>query len=350
MVSWLPQGSVRLPSAAVFCAILALASGLGGCVGMARTIGLPNPFEVSRPYEGRHRNQLAVRGIAQSASITVFPVAEMPPGWGRTIAQNLEETAQLRDIPVLVESTAETADQLMGRARLRSDAKGLFLEVAWQHLDAEGAFIDNFRVRQMLAGPGIARFADSRSAWNYLTTEHAYALAESTADQLQKRLEVAQGRDPKRSVTRNRIVLRPVTGAPGDGSRTLTTSLARMLSEARYDVDTRWQAEDAPVPFGAVIVLGEVEVTTLETGVDKVDLVWTVLDHRSKWMGEIKQTNTVPQGTLEGNWGEIAVYAAHGAKEGILGLLAHMPMRPRQPLAPLPGRSLNSRGRPGGRG
>ncbi|MGF1456050.1 MAG: hypothetical protein ACFB6R_11840 [Alphaproteobacteria bacterium] len=322
-----------------------LATGLAGCIEMSRNIGLPNPFEVSRPYEGRHRNLLAVRGIAQSASITVFPVAALPPGWGQTIAKNLEQAGQLRDIPVLVDNNAETADQLMGRARLESDSKGLWLEVRWQHLGPDGTFIEAFKVREKLAEPGTMRFTGLSSPWDLLNRERAYALAERTADRLQRRLEIAQGRDPGRSFTRNRIVLRPVSGAPGDGGKTLTVSLARMLAEAQFDVDTRWQAEDAPVPFGAVVVLGEVEVTTLDTGVDRVDLIWTVLDHRAQWMGEIKQTNTVPRGTLDESWGEVAVYAAHGAKEGILGLLAHMPMAPRRPPS-----LLNSRGRRGGRG
>ncbi len=306
--------------------MLSIAVTAGGCIQMSHMTGLPNPFDVDRPYEGRHRNPLAVRGITRAASLEVFPVANMPPGLGTRLAEELEFAAKARDIPIFVKTGAQTADQLMGRANIHETDGNLWLDVVWQYIDMDGTFLSGFTVREQLAARDTRDFEGHATAWDHLTPDRIDALAEQTADRLQGLLEIAQGRDPNRDIVRNRIILRAVTGAPGDGGRTLTTVLANLLSEAKYEVDTMWQTEDRQIPHGAVVVLGKVEISELENNIDRIDLIWSVFDHRGQRLGRIVQTNTVPRGRLDGSWGEIAVYAAQGAREGILGLLAHMPV------------------------
>ncbi len=325
------------------CLLLALLAMLpAGCIQIAKSTGLPNPFAVERPYEGRHRNPIAVKGILRGASFVVFPIAGMPGGEGMALAIELREAAAARDIPVSVTKGASTADQLLGRARLHQTEAGIWIEVFWQVVNRSGGVIQGFSVSRRLREPDQSRSTlpltvgmpligfPEAEAWNFLKEADVEAIAQATADRIQFMLEEAQGRDPVREVVRRRIILRPVAGAPGDGQVSLTRMLASRLGEANFDVDTRWQMEAGPVPNDAVVVTGSVAVEPqVVSGVlagDKVTLTWSVHDHRGRHMGTVSQSNMVPPGRLNGPWEEIAVYAAEGARQGILDLLANMPV------------------------
>lgn len=323
---------------------------LAGC-GTAETFLMPSElFAVSRPYEGRHRNALAVSGITLGASVVVFPVAGLPEGKDEALAAAVQTAAVKRDIPVFLRNGAETADQLLGRARLHLTEAGLWLEVFWQLRDFASQQRAQFTTTKRLAAPDRSRASgwadppelDNAAAWQFLTDEALAEVGAAAAVRLQDILTAAQGRDPATETVRSAIVMLPVEDAPGDGRRSLTRMMALLLEEAGYTVEIMWDGPPRErLPAGTVVIASRVAVSEperfrrrnpngqgfIEDEMQTVTLGWGVFDNRGQSMGQINQTNRIPAGSLDGPWGENAVYAAQGARDGLLQLLANLPGR-----------------------
>ncbi len=110
------------------------------------------------------------------------------------------------------------------------------------------------------------------------------------------------------------VLVAPVSGAPGDGSRSLTTALKKKL-----------YADGVKLANGAAsnvyVVKGIVKLTDASGGKENIRIDWQVLDPNGKRLGTVSQQNTIPKGSLNGPWGAIADAAAGAAADGIIKLL-----------------------------
>jgi hypothetical protein len=105
-----------------------------------------------------------------------------------------------------------------------------------------------------------------------------------------------------------------VTGAPGDGSTTLTAAIQRELQSKGIAVATR--------PGGAAYrVEGAVTLGQASEGKQAIQIEWIVKDPQGKRLGTVSQKNDIPEGSLDGAWGRTAEQAAGAAAQGILKLL-----------------------------
>ena len=105
-----------------------------------------------------------------------------------------------------------------------------------------------------------------------------------------------------------------VTGAPGDGD----TALTRMI---RADL-----AQFGPLvqltPDGAdFIVTGTVTVSPLPKGQQQVEIAWIVTWPNGKVVGKVSQLNSVPAGSLDAYWGDVASAVAQEASGGIYAVV-----------------------------
>jgi hypothetical protein len=105
-----------------------------------------------------------------------------------------------------------------------------------------------------------------------------------------------------------------VTGAPGDGSRSLTAAIQRELSGKGVAVS------DRPVP-GAYRVEGSVVMGQADSGKQAIQIEWLVRDPQGKKLGTVSQKNEIAEGSLDGPWGKVADQAAGAAVQGIVKLL-----------------------------
>ncbi len=105
-----------------------------------------------------------------------------------------------------------------------------------------------------------------------------------------------------------------VTGAPGDGSQSLTTAIQRELTKNGVALT------DAPAG-PAYKVEGKVVMGQGKDGKQPIQIDWNVLDPKGKKLGTVSQKNEVPQGSLDGTWGKTADVAAAAAAQGIVKLL-----------------------------
>ncbi len=105
-----------------------------------------------------------------------------------------------------------------------------------------------------------------------------------------------------------------VTGAPGDGSQSLTTAIQRELTKNGVALSN--------APAGpAYKVEGKVVMGQGKDGKQPIQIDWNVLDPKGKKLGTVSQKNEVPQGSLDGTWGKTADVAAAAAAQGIVKLL-----------------------------
>jgi hypothetical protein len=107
-----------------------------------------------------------------------------------------------------------------------------------------------------------------------------------------------------------RVLLRPVTGAPGDGNQSLTRQMRLEL------VKLGQQVLDSP-PGEDFTVTGQVATEPTAGNQMRVEVVWTVSTARDTQAGKIAQLNEVPRGSLNGLWADVAVVVAQEAAGGV---------------------------------
>lgn len=105
-----------------------------------------------------------------------------------------------------------------------------------------------------------------------------------------------------------------VTGAPGDGSTSLTAAIQRELTGKGVALAERPTAT-------AYRVEGTVTVGQAKEGKQPIHIEWLVRDPQGKKLGTVSQKNEIPEGSLDGPWERTADQAAGAAAQGIIKLL-----------------------------
>jgi uncharacterized lipoprotein YmbA len=109
-------------------------------------------------------------------------------------------------------------------------------------------------------------------------------------------------------------VVPSVKGAPGDGSTSLTAAIQRELQTKGVALT------DRPTP-ATYRVEGAVTLGASREGKQPIQIEWVVRDPNGKKLGTVSQKNDIPEGSLDGSWGQVANQAAGAAVQGILKLL-----------------------------
>jgi hypothetical protein len=66
---------------------------------------------------------------------------------------------------------------------------------------------------------------------------------------------------------------------------------------------------------------GKVQVGAAKSGTQPIQIEWQVKDPRGNKLGTVSQKNDIPQGSLDGAWGQTADIAAAAAAQGVIKLL-----------------------------
>jgi hypothetical protein len=110
------------------------------------------------------------------------------------------------------------------------------------------------------------------------------------------------------------VVVLPVSGAPGTGNADLTRAMRQTLTDAGWPVLTSPREN-------TLTILGHVKLGPKQAKSQDVALAWTVKTPDGRTLGTVKQENKVPAGSLEGGFGEDALFAAQAAASGIYDLV-----------------------------
>jgi hypothetical protein len=94
----------------------------------------------------------------------------------------------------------------------------------------------------------------------------------------------------------------------------LTAGMKRALGRRNFAIVTKPEAN-------SLTVAGKVALKPFNNGRDVITITWTVLDSKNNQVGEIEQSNVIPSGSLNGEWGAVAREITVAAAEGLLDLL-----------------------------
>lgn len=157
--------------------------------------------------------------------------------------------------------------------------------------------------------------ASAWSAADGAVLQTAAAQAAPGIDALLTRIQAARlHADPTSLQNRPaRVYVAAITGAPGDGDRSLGTQIKLKL--ANYGITVQDTAAGADYRLRC-----DVRTAPGSGGQLKVELQWIVDDSRGE-RGRVVQLNEVPGGTLDRYWGDVAVVAADQAAGGIKDVL-----------------------------
>ncbi len=246
--------------------------------------------------------------------LAVLEVEGLSGPRGRDFAAALAEALQAQEVPAIAGKGMRESMFLLGRVHARGIA-GDQMEVNWEWelVDSAGATIDRRRDREVMG----------RREWEWAG---AKALARRAAPGVATLYNARMPAGPVEE-KRPQVFLAGVTGAPGDGGRTLPRALVAVMQARELEATTDRATATA-------IVQGVMSVTPNGAGKEKAEIKWRVSRPNGEEVGVVTQSNDVPAGSLKGAWGEIAGYVALGAGDGIADLVRRIPAPTAAPASP----------------
>ncbi len=164
----------------------------------------------------------------------------------------------------------------------------------------------------------------SLAAWRagnpMLLADLAKSAAPGVAELLQEEGAVDAGPDVPN------VLVRTVSGAPGDGPRALSRAMAASLRQANVAATEKEPAGETAAKL--YVVAGTVTMAAAGEGKEKIKVSWALFDPSGAQVGQVSQENAVAAGSLNGHWGDTAYAVANAAAGGIVALLQHLKAMP----------------------
>ncbi|MEM7192558.1 MAG: hypothetical protein AAF405_06750 [Pseudomonadota bacterium] len=323
------MGRPVLNAAAALAAVFGLALLLAGCGGGASMGNLM---------------QGAGGLFAGSPKIAMGQVSGPPKSVTSQLTQALQTAGADRNLTFLPSGSAEADYTLRGYLLSAVDGSRSRISYIWDVNDASGT-----RVARVAGEEFVAR-GSSSNPWRGLNSAAMSNIANKTASQLAADLPGGRGGRSSPSVASaspsgggttaaatgvaaatgasaaaasspktqaapkpSGVVVGSVTGAPGDGSRTLPAALKKQLGRSGVKVVSRGS--------NVYTVTGTAKLTSAGSTKQKIRIDWRVAEPGGKVKGTVSQENTIPKGSLNGPWGAIADAAAGAAVPGIKKLV-----------------------------
>lgn len=109
-------------------------------------------------------------------------------------------------------------------------------------------------------------------------------------------------------------IVAPITGAPGDGARSLDRAIRAALErEGVVVVEGSATAEFR--------VTGQVVMAAQPRNQQRVEITWIIARADGLELGRVAQLNEVPRGSLDGLWGDVAPIVADQAAAGVVEVI-----------------------------
>ncbi len=285
---------------------------------------VPDPFQTPLPFLQADQNDTLLSSITQIASITIAPLESegvLPGGFAEEVAARAQEL----DVPASTAPGAAASYRLTGTPNMAIASQAdrtVNIEIDWQLADARGNTFQEFTTRsraQFAAAPMANGLFVADDWWRAL----AAASAVNLRDAIESDPEIAARYVGVTGGTFGPpILVPPVTGAPGDGDAALTRAIRALLSNAEVNVVNPDQPPDVFDPTAAYTLQGQVALgDVLANGGQVIAIGWDLYTADGQHLGNVAQQNLIEPGSLDGDWGETAVYVALAATDGIVELL-----------------------------
>ena len=258
---------------------------------------LPQPF---RGNPGAEALRLAAPPPARLAVATPTD-SLLSDAAARDFASDLASDLQDNDIPAEAKHTPDPGDW---RLMTRAENRGGHIVPIYAVLDPKGK--DEGHAEG--APVPLADWAGGSPA----TLKAAAVEATPKITDLLRDVEAARMRsDPHSLYNRPAKVFVPaVTGAPGDGDRSLTVQMRReLVSHGEVVQETNNGAD--------FTVAGYVNAVPVAGGLLRVEIQWRMSDAAGHDLGMVLQLNEVTPDTVRGYWGDVAQAVAREAAGGV---------------------------------
>ncbi|MFZ4808041.1 MAG: hypothetical protein ACOYLQ_12340 [Hyphomicrobiaceae bacterium] len=262
--------------------------------------------------------------------VAIAPVIGAPDGVARQLSQQLAMALEAKQIGVSKPGEASdfTVRGYVVAAKEKTNTKVSYI---WDINDGTGK-----RINRVTGEEAAASGAD-KDPWQAVTPQIVQSIADRTATSLASALPATTGSvavasaapgaapaaTPRTSATTTasipqsgatlQAVVPSVTGAPGDGAQSLAAAMQRELTRSGIQLGAAGTT--------AYRVEGKVQLGQGKDGKQPIQIEWQVKDPRGNKLGTVSQKNDIPQGSLDGAWGQTAEVAAAAAAQGVIKLL-----------------------------
>ena len=266
------------------------------CLSLAACGDLPEPF-LGNPGA-------TARRLAQPLT----PLLAIPPGTdtllpdaaNQALAKEVAKALQATEVPAMV----RTPEKTDWRVIIRAEREGGSVRPLFSVQDAQG------KEQGTAEGEKVPLQAWANASPALL--QQIAAEAGPRIGAVLTSIRVARDKaDPGSLYNRPaKVLVSDVTGAPGDGDAALTHQMRARLAVLGPVVLT--------TPTGADFsVQGDVKVVPIPHGKERVEIQWIVKTGSGDERGRVVQLNEIPAGTLDRNWGDVAVVVAAEASNGV---------------------------------
>ena len=279
-------------------------------------VGLAACGEVPRPFENENKatSPSPLLVPKADAALTVVPVRGAPSRASIELADLVADRLRALELPASTRTANPQSRILQGEATATPGPDGMAtVDIVWRVMEPNG--LPRTTVRQRAQMP----MAD----WQHGNRAALGRLASDVAARIDRDLHTDSAGGPS-EMPRVRMPL--VQGAPGDGNQALARAMRLLLGRQQVALVAAEESD-------AITLLGQVSVVPAP-GADRVDIQWIVRGTDGRTLGTVRQSNTVPTGTLSGPWGQTAYAAAEGGVDGVMQVLERQRQRARQPPAP----------------
>ncbi len=290
--------------------------GLFGCGSLPPTSALLNPGRI----------------FGGPTSMAVAPVVGIPEKASQQLIQALIAAGNERGLTLTAETTG-ARHVLRGYLLATPERRGSKISYIWDISSANGERVTRVSGDEFVGHRG-------GDPWSGLDDAALRQIAAKTTSQLAASLsggapspEVASGPEPTPapkpaatapsprpapasapSSSEVMALVAAVSGAPGDGERSLATALKKRLTAGGVRLASA-------ASRNVYTVKGRVSLTEAASGRQNVRIDWSVEGPGGTKLGTVSQQNTIPKGSLNGPWGAIADAAAGAAAAKIIKLL-----------------------------
>jgi hypothetical protein len=253
-----------------------------------------------------------------STKIAVAPIIGAPQKVASELTHALVVAGKERNL-TLTPGTGGGNYVLRGYLLATPDPRGSKVSYIWDVTDSKGT-----RVTRVSGEETVKR--SGSDPWGGVDSRAIRSIANKTTSQLAASLpggstasvaSASQAGSPAPTPATPRaagVLVTPVAGAPGDGSRSLATALKKRLYAGGIKLANG-------TTTNVYTVKGTVKLSDASGGRQSIHIDWLVLDPNGRRLGRVSQQNTIPKGSLNGPWGAIADAAAGAAANGIIKLL-----------------------------
>ncbi len=262
---------------------------------------LPQPFTKN---SSGSRGDLIHHRLSPVVAVNDINGASMP--MAKLIARSVTDELLKREIIAYSEGTGSSTHILDGWVENPEDRKlkSAPSYIDWALTKSTGELAVAFRYS----------FKATSMDWEYGSNQIIREIGEETANSLVQELDGPVDAAEKPVIQKTGLWIKPITGTPGDGDFSLTRSISYALGNAGMVIIKK----RADAEFELKV---QIRIDSPKLGKQQVEVDWIISQDEDQEIGRATQKNTVPEGTFNGPWGQMAVMIATAAVNSVIDII-----------------------------